>query len=68
MTVALTLELRKLVAGWRPQMAVEVKVSTLVAMLDLLDRTAAEVERLVAEVERLRAARARVREGEPDAP
>ena len=57
MTVTVDREtLRKLIQGWRPNMTVEVKVSVLIGLLDLLDRTAAELERLIAEVERLRAA------------
>lgn len=46
--------LRRLVAGWRPNMTVEVKVSVLVGLLDLLDRTAAELEKLIVENERMR--------------
>lgn len=63
MTVTVDREtLRKLVAGWRPNMTVEVKVSTLVGLLNLLDKTAAEVERLVTELEQLKAALQRRRE------
>ncbi len=54
MTTALTLELRKLITGWRPQMTVEVRVATFNALLDLLEAGAAEVEGLRAEVAKLR--------------
>ncbi len=43
-----------LIAHWKPQMTVEVKVSVLVGIVALLDRAEAEVERLRGDVERLR--------------
>lgn len=42
--------LRRLIAGWKPDMTVEVRVRDLSAVLDELDR----VDVLVAEVERLK--------------
>lgn len=38
--------LRKLAAGWKPKMTVEVEVGVLSKLLDELDRLTAEVERL----------------------
>ncbi len=55
MTVTVDREtLQRLIAGWRPNMTVEVKVSVLIGILQLLDDAATEVERLTAENERLR--------------
>lgn len=45
MTVDRTV-LRRLIAGWKPEMRVEIKVRDLCAVLDRVDELTAEVERL----------------------